>query len=252
MTHQEAIEKAVKLLRLAQSSNQHEAALAASRAQEIMDRHKLEGLSADYDTDKPKQPDEPIADFKADLMDPSTQNATWKSRLAATVAKVNECKVYIRKQRTYAPNGKATLTSGFAIVGRASDAQTVRYIYGWLSGEIDRLAHAQCAGYGATFYNNFRIGAVESVCARLEAARKETEQAMRQEAMVSPNAMAMVHIKNAIACRDEQARAVERWVDNNLKLRNVSSSYRPDFTARQLGQKAGAQINIKPRQMVTT
>jgi hypothetical protein len=96
MTHQQAIEKAVKLLRLAQSCNPHEAALAASRAQEIMDRHKLEGLSAEYNTDAlNRKPEEPIRDFKADLMDPGTQSETWKGRLAATVAAVNECKVYL-------------------------------------------------------------------------------------------------------------------------------------------------------------
>jgi len=250
MTHAEAIEKAVKLLRLAQSSNQNEAALAASRAQEIMDRFKLEGLSADYGTNKPKQPEEPIRDFKADLMDRGTQSETWKARLASTVAKVNECKVYVLRQRSFSPSNGWVVTAGFAIVGRASDAQTVRYIYGWLSGEIERLSHKHCAGYGRTFYNNFRIGAVETVSARLEAARKETEVAVTREAMVSPNAMAMVHVKNAIALRNEQSAQVEKWVEQNLKLRTVKRTYTPDATARQLGQRAGQQINIKPRQMV--
>lgn len=199
MTHTEAIEKAVKLLRLAQSSNPHEAALAASRAQEIMDRHKLEGLSADYDTDK-KQPDEPVQDFKADLMDPGTKTETWKSRLASAVAKVNECKIYIRVTRKGPPSYDKV--SGFAIVGRASDAQTVRYIYSWLSREIDRIADEKCAGYGRTFYNNFRIGAVESVTAR------ETEATMKHEAV--GNSMALVRVNNAIAKRQEQKFEVER------------------------------------------
>lgn len=246
MTHQEAIEKAVKLLRLAQSSNQHEAALAASRAQEIMDRFKLEGLSADYATDAPK-PSEPIKDFCADLMDPGTQVETWKARLASVVAKVNECKIYIRKTR----NIRYEITAGFAIVGRASDAQTVRYIYSWLSHEVDRLAGIHCAGYGRTFFNNFRIGAVEAVCDKLEAARKATEATMKQEAVATGIGMALVRVQNAIATRDKQLAEVEDWTKANLKLKKAPrTTYTADPTARQLGRRAGETINVRPRQQL--
>ena len=249
MTHHEAIDKAVKLLRLAQSSNPHEAALAASRAQEIMDRHKLEGLSADYDTDAlNRKPDEPIRDFKADLMDPGTQSETWKARLASTVADVNECKVYLNRTRaTWDSKPKV----GFAIVGRASDAQTVRYIYGWIVREIERLTEEHCVGYGRTFFNNFRIGCVESVCVRLKLARKETEVTMTKEAVATNNSMALVRVNNAIAKRNEQVFEVERWVKNNLKLRSGGRAYTTlDPTARELGRKAGASISIQPRQQL--
>lgn len=47
MNYNEALDKVRKLLRLSESSNPHEAALAASRAQEIMERFKIERLSMD-------------------------------------------------------------------------------------------------------------------------------------------------------------------------------------------------------------
>lgn len=84
MTHQEAVAKVVKLLRLATSSNPNEAALAASRAQEIMDRFKIEGITASFDTQT--QSKEPIMDFKADLLDASSSKIdTWRSWLAVAI-----------------------------------------------------------------------------------------------------------------------------------------------------------------------
>lgn len=241
MTHAEAIAKAVKLLRLAQSSNPHEAALAASRAQEIMDRFRLEGLTADVDPAAP--PDEPIADFKADLLDAeSSVTDTWRCRLASAVARGNECKIYLSSRI----NERGQKVAGFAIVGRASDAQTVRYLYGWLRREVDRLAETHCAGYGRTYWNNFRIGCVETICQRLAAARTETVQAVRTEAAAG-GTLAVMRVERALAVRDRHYAGVEAWMKTNLKLRSGGRrTYRSDPTARQAGRAAGATISIRP------
>src|SRR5574340_907559 len=88
MTHEEAIAKAVKLLKLAQSDNPNEAALAAARAQEIMDRYKLEGLSADYNSAAPAEPDEPIVAF-GEPVEPK-QGSEWVVRLILALARASE------------------------------------------------------------------------------------------------------------------------------------------------------------------
>ncbi|MSU62348.1 MAG: DUF2786 domain-containing protein [Pedosphaera sp.] len=241
MTHQEAIEKAVKLLRLAQSSNPHEAALAASRAQEIMDRFKLEGLSADFDPRA--QPAEAIEDFRADPLDPGANVETWRARLCHHVAASNECKVYILRT----VNG-----SGFAIVGRASDAQTVRYLYSWLKQEVDRLACEHCGGLGRTYWNNFRIGCVETVVERLMESRKATTEAVKAEASAA-GGLALVRVERALALREKMLADVDEWMDTRLDLRNRSSTrstYNPN--ARIAGRIAGRDVRMTPTRGVLT
>jgi len=91
---QEAVEKAVKLLRLATSSNPNEAAVAAAKAQEMIDRYKLGVLSADFDIGTNGEPDEPIKDFDNDLLDPGSRVATWKRCLIQHVSRANQCASY--------------------------------------------------------------------------------------------------------------------------------------------------------------
>lgn len=234
--------KAVKLLRLAQSSNPHEAALAASRAQELMDRHKLTGLSADLDPDAAANA-EPIADFKADLMEGGSHVLdTWKCRLAMTVARQNECKVYGHVSL----DARGRKVKGFAIIGRASDAQTVRYLYAWLAREVDRLTDQLCAGYGRVYRNNFRIGCAETVCARLEAARQETVAAVKTEAQAA-GSLALVRVERALVRRERQLAAVEAWAKSHLKLRSGGRrSYTADPSAREAGRQAGHRVAMQP------
>src|SRR4029077_4566600 len=169
MNHDEALEKAKKLLRLSQSTNPHEAALAASRAQEIIDRFKIESISLDLeDKQSAPKPDEPIKDFRADPLDDSGRAETWKYRLASEIAKQNQCKLYSCR--------------GICIIGRPSDATAVRYLCAWLSREIERLARSHCAGYGRNYFNNFRIGAAETVARRLAEQAEARRAALRAEA----------------------------------------------------------------------
>jgi len=88
MTYDEAIQKAAKLLRLANSSNPHEAALAAARAQEIMDRYQIDHASITIADNGHARPDEPIQDFKADLRVDSNarqagRKAGWSVRMGS-------------------------------------------------------------------------------------------------------------------------------------------------------------------------
>lgn len=143
MTHEEAIKKAVKLLRLAQSDNAHEAALAAARAQEIIERYKLTGVSADINVESAEEPDEPIHKFTEPISeDRNHPTSTWKVRLALGIAAVNQCRIYYGSFH----DGMKTMM----IVGRASDAQTVRYLYDYLrrAGEEVNLASGRPLGAG--------------------------------------------------------------------------------------------------------
>lgn len=234
MNYDQAIEKATKLLRLATSSNPHEAALAASRAQEIIDRFNIEAASLSLDG-KQSVPDEPVKNFDNDPLEGSF--ATWKWRFLATLAKLNAVKVY--KQ------------NGFCLLGRPSDVQTVRYFYAWLCREIDQLAAKECKGNGRVYSNNWRIGCAETIADRLKGQQKATRQAVIEEIEAGSlplefKKMALVRVNAALAKVDEKLADVEAYAKRHLNLRS-SSSHRilPDGAAREAGRKAGFSIRMQ-------
>lgn len=236
MSYNEAINKAAKLLRLSKSSNPHEAALAGARAQEIITRFKLDAMSLEIS--EGEKPDEPIKNFGDDPID--QKGGTWRWRLVLPVAKHNQCKLYLS-------GGKPCL------IGRPSDVQTVRYIYGWLSQEVESLTAKECLGNGRTYANNFRLGCVDTIQAKFDAMRKETEDAMKREAQEKDLAenlntgMALIRINSAIVKLEQKAQAVEQWAEKNMRLRRGSASRsRYDRSAREHGRIAGQNIRIQP------
>jgi hypothetical protein len=280
MNHTEALEKAKKLLRLAQSDNPNEAALAASRAQEIIDRFKIEKFALEFEDNKPAAPDEPIKNFAGDPLDDSGRAETWKIRLAMELAKQNQCKIYS--------------SGGLCIIGRPSDATAVRYLFAWLTREIDRLAREHCAGYGRNYWNNFRIGAADTVARRLAEQAEATRTAVRREAtaekvqfkVVNPDgsaarifddietatiyeaerykldslrrtieklvrpaddSRALMIVEKALANAEKKAADVEAWAKANMKLRAGSRrTYRGNYEAREAGRQAGHSVRMQP------
>lgn len=243
MTYEEAIQKAAKLLRLAASNNPNEAALAAQRAQEIMDRFKIDSIA--FESATTPKPDEEIKNFGFDPID-ATPYATWKGRLCMVLAELNQAICY---------KGR----NGICLIGRPSDVSTVRYIYGWLAREVEQLASSNCTGCGRTYANNYRIGVVETVVRRLRESQAETRQAMRKEAQALDSigddtadnivraSMALVRVNNAIATIERRDKEVRAWQEKNYKLgRGSSSRTRFDSTARDAGRRDGHNVRLQP------
>jgi hypothetical protein len=247
MTYEEALSKAVKLLRLSQSSNPNEAALAASRAQEIIDRYKIESVALNYaQANGERKPDEPIKDFKDDPLDAGSRKiAKWSWRLFLVIAKPNGCKGY----RANAGTGE------LAIVGRPSDVAAVRYLYGWLKQEVNRLAARDCVGNGRSYSDNFRNGVVDTIGKRIAEQHAETRQAIRHEIVAGElpeeqKRMALVRVEQAIASIEERAEEVTDWMKSNLHLASgrISGSRQYNPSARAAGQAAGREIRFtKPK-----
>lgn len=235
MTHEEAVAKAVKLLKLAQSDNPHEAALAAARAQEIMDRYKLEGLSADLDPTAKPEVDEPILDI-GEPIEPK-QGSAWVVRLIVALAHANQCRVYQRRTME---------GTGTFVVGRPSDAQTVRYLYGWLKNEVNRLATRDGKAYSNVWKNNFRNGAVDTIVRKLRESQAATKEAVRAEAS---NPHAIVRVDNALAKLEKRAEAVTLWMQQNMSLGKSRAKFggRSDYGARDAGRRAGEEIDVGGR-----
>lgn len=237
MTHDEAVSKAVRLLRLAQSDNPHEAALAAAKAQEIIDRYKLTGI-----TEESSIPvvEEPIRDFEAPLDGTTGNMARWRVMLASTLAKANQSRVYTWTDA----RGKS-----IKIVGRPSDAETIRYLYQYLTREIERLASLHAKGNGKTWANNFRLGIVDEIGDRLREQREATVHAVKQE---TANTSALVRVDQALAKMEKQAGAVADWMKENLKLKKTYSQTRYDDSARMAGRRAGKSINLGSGRAMTS
>ena len=232
MTQENIISKVQKLLRLSQAnSNAEEAASAAAKAQELIDQHNLSATLLALDGAEPEI-DEPIVDFyKAGApLDQQKTQQRWRGYLALRIAQMNGCRVYL--------SGPS-----IALVGRPSDAETVRYFYGYLANEVERLASTQ-VGMGRTWRNNFRLGVVDTIVKKLQAQHVKFVATVRLE-----TGTALVRVDRALAKIEQRGETVEAWVKGNLKLRGGEKRGAAGHSgARAAGRQAGESISIGARQ----
>lgn len=234
MTHQEALDRVQKLLRLAKSDNPHEAANAAAMAQKIIDRHKLDVASLE-DTATV----EPVRDETLD-----SKTSSWLIRLAGTLAALNNVQHYYRPRRKETA-WRVGAEGSIQLIGRASDVQTVRYLYQWLSKEIDRLCDRDGQGEGKTWRNNFRLGAVESVGRRLREEKEVTKKEAMADAFARDGEQGLLQVNSAIV-RVADRSEVDAFA-KSLKLRNVSSRTTYNDDGREAGRRAGNSIGLSNR-----
>lgn len=232
MNHEEAIAKAVKFLKLAQSDNPNEAALAASRAQDIIDRFKL-SIDMSVDGVEVERPTEAVKTFEASLYaDEGKYLKRWKLTLASVVACANGCRVFFQG-------------TSVRLVGHPSDAETVRYLFAWLAGEVDRLTERDAKGNGKSWSTNFRLGIVDTLNRRLQQQKAETVANVREEARVAsgPNPHALMRVEKSLQRIEREEKEVDAFMEG-LKLRksNSRTSYNP--SAREAGRRAGESITF--------
>lgn len=225
------LDKVKKLLRLSTSSNAHEAACAAAKAQELIDRHQLTQAVLEDEHGAGSVPhDEPIHKFDDAPLDQPKRLDYWRQRLASVLARANACRIYMRRPHIF-------------LVGRPSDAETVRYLYAWLSADVMRLAEVNGAGKGVTWRNNFRIGVVDGIAEQLRAQRAAFIRTSRAEAQDNPQAL--MRVDQALARLDQRANDVEVWVRTHMNLRAGSASYSNyDSQAREAGRRAGRDLTL--------
>lgn len=166
------VDRIRKLLALATSDNVNEAANAAARAQELMKEHQIEMADISVQTGK----EMPREDVKEEVLEGTGSRSKalkWRVQLAGTLAR--------------AFNGRIFFYSGtdkIVIIARPSDAQTVRYLLGYLGMEIERLCTKEWAALigeyksgeyqglqpprATAWKNSFRDGAVHAITAKLQ------------------------------------------------------------------------------------
>lgn len=236
MTKDEALDKVAKLLRLGQSSNPNEAAAAAARAQDLIDRFELESALAAEDERGEELEGDDAYDEDVEICDhirfeSSKKLPTWKWDLAWAVSSPNAC----RPWATW--TGR---TKHVCLIGRPSDVRKCRYLYQYLAAEIDRLAKTEGRGKGRRWSNSFRLGAVATVKGRLLAAQKATRQKLRGEATGG----ALVKVDRALARIEAKDRSTVAWMEKNGK--NYVSTRGSVVTSGgyDAGKRAGRSINL--------
>lgn len=214
-----ALAKVRKLLALATSPNPHEAALAAARAQALVDRHRLEAwLAAERDV---RDDPDPIVDARDAPLEHGRRVRKWKLALASALAHANGCVAYLRTT----PDGEAIV-----LVGRGRDRQLVEELWQWLVRRIEWLSATHGAGRPRRWHEGFRVGVVEAVAASLV----EVERA--QAASTSAEALAVIEPQRAA----ERA-ALDAFVAANLGL-GRGAPLRVDAAAYRRGRVAAAEL----------
>lgn len=215
-----------------------EAALAAAKAQEIIDKYKLDVSAVDFDQKQADEDREEVKDFG--YADPLDRTNKWSKeclKLARTVAYFNQCVAGYMKHSTY--------DISIRIVGRPSDVAAVRYLYGFFKLQMNEMIERCCKGNSPTFKGQFGMGIVDAIWQKLEAQQKQTIHEVREA-----NPLALVRVNNAVARlerRSQQALDFYRAQKQNGvygRGRNGFSGSRTETGARALGRIEGQKIRM--------
>jgi len=235
MTRDEAIRKAAALLRLAERGGTvGEAGAAAARAQALMEKFELT-KAAIGGAEQAAEGEEEIDNFAAKpegWMDTMKWVEVWKSSLAGSIARANDCFIY---------NGRRGVGRSIEIVCRPSQVELVRVMYDYLKVEIERLCNAHGRGMGAVWKREFREGAAREVGVILKELRKKTAVAVLEE--FAGNSMALVRV-NAALVKMDGGRASELVARGSVRLVSGGTrSVQHNGSARAAGAAAARSID---------
>mgnify|MGYP002634677695 CR=1 FL=1 len=221
MTESAVLDRVRKLLALATSSNAHEAAAAAARAQALIEAHRLQTW---LDAEATQGDDvDPIIDARDAPLVTSKRLRKWKVVLAVALAEANGCVAY-----TLVHSGESSIV----LVGRSRDRAAVGTLWDWLVKQIEWLSATHGAGRSRKWHEAFRIGVVSAVSERLAAAVHETRAAVESTSLI--------RIDPARAAHEQ---ALNRFVDQNLRL-GKGRSIRLDGDAWRTGRAASAALKL--------
>lgn len=221
MTPPPALARVRKLLALATSSNPHEAAVAAAHAQALIEAHRLERwLAAERAT---AEDADPIVDARDTPLVRARRLRKWKVALAVMLAEHNDCTAY-------------TLDAGreqqVVLIGRQRDRDAVAELWSWLSTRIEWLSATHGAGKPHAWHEAFRIGVVDAVAERLDAASADARATL--------DTAALVVVDPARAAHRE---ALERFVAERLGP-GKSRALRVDAAAWRKGRRAASDLDL--------
>lgn len=206
------IEKIRKLRALSMSTNANEAANAAAAADRLIHEHRLSEAELEASGEDGEAPE-----YGGELFSES-RRTVWRWQLANLLCGQYDVASWRRRDER---------GMNYQMVGRASDVQTVRYMFGWLSREVRDIAASKPGLPRAAFCRGIVMG-IAVKFAEQNKARKAAE----------PSGAAIV-----LASRADAAEAKRVEITGELK---AARAHRPvaDADAFYAGVREGAKIDI--------
>lgn len=212
-----------KLQRLTRSNNEHEAALAAAKMQELLFAYNLS-------VDALRDPSEYVEEERR------IGGRIWARRLMISLCKNNFCK---------------PLLGGWAgiifVIGRRDNVAAVNAMFLYLVGEINRIATMSYAAYRTTtpwpedarsWSQGFRNGAVSAIDARLQTQRQDDIAKIEASVVGTETGTAIIR-RLDLELVDEVARR-----HPVLGAARASRSYVRSIAGYQAGQAAGGRMAL--------
>ena len=176
---EKAVDKIKKLLRLAESDNPHEAALAMANATKLMTKHDIEMSTINMDDD-----DAPANNVDGEQIDYRMEHDPWLASLALSVARLCNCKMYqvkfYRKRNSVYvwvgdPEHREMAKTMFSYLLHAWKRQMQRDlnhekfgVYGWGQKDTIRYKKSHLHGY------------CQVLCSRVTEMRQEREEELKE------------------------------------------------------------------------
>lgn len=229
-TQQEIIEKIQKLLALSKSPNEHEAILAANKAQELLLQYNLK--YDDFDENKEKTTEKVFDQYK--------QRVIWKGELAKEIAVNNFCDFWYDKR--YYP-----VTYGYVFVGKPHNIEVCQWLYDYLTETIQRLAdeawekEASRYTHGKNWKNSFRMGCVHRLREKME---EQLKQNMEQGTTGTATSNGMPGLVVS-AIYEKEKQAIELYKKElGLKFKKQQNRYNTNYDGYQAGKDAADSIGL--------
>ena len=247
---QDIIDRITKLLALATSPYEHEAAAAATKAQELLMEHnlRLEDVKTVH-----KSPDIPIEQI---AIGSSSRKVYWKGSIANAIANANFCKMW-------------WLGGRMIVAGRSHNVAIALSLYDYLTNTIERLAAdgvkaekqawriylSQIEGTGIEpiaepnwrrWKASFITGCSKRLSERIDAQTKRINAEVIRYTAVTGLACRMAH--------EREQEAISQWRREqgiNLTQRKSGSKARVTRDGYTAGQRAGDSISLE-RQLSNT
>jgi len=222
----EIIEKIKKLRTLSQNnSNVEEAATAARLADQLIVKHRIEEAQLEIDSNVASS-----ATKDEQYIYTTGRIIPWKQSLAVSLADHYGCAIY---NNTSYPEGRQV--SNLCLIGRKSDMEITRYMFAWLSLEIDRLCKLNCKGFGKIYCQSYCIGAVSGIKQQLALSKQQIK-----DETLATQSVALVKLDDR---KSEAEQALIKLVPE-LKPTKATSKSQYDPDGYYSGVAAGKNINL--------
>ncbi len=231
---EDVLAKIQKLLKLSEgSSNIHEAQSAAARAQKMMLEYNIEQCIAPVEM---VEKEEEIKDFRDEPFETTGRFENWRFVLLGIVCRLNNCEG-VKRRAKY----QETMVY---MVGRPADVQTSKYIYQYLSREIEQLSQRQ-RGMGKKFIASYKSGCVLGVRENLEAERDKimTEKyaTAAQEGVVA--LMRMDDVRSALIRKENE---LQLFIRHSTNIKSSKMNWRINSeTGLEMGRRDGKNIRTQ-------